>query len=302
MGHLLSSIGQPVLLQFDWQILVQQSWNGLLDGAIYVVFALGLTLIFGVVRVINMAHGEIAMLGGMVCYVFFANVGLGYFGSAAASVVVMGASGVLLNRLAILPLLGREPTTVLLSTIGISFILLNGATAIWGSGERGVDPPLASTADVGGIFIYKPGLILLGVGAAACAGLYLFLSFTKLGKMTRATGQNLMGARLIGVDTRRIYDATVVVASALAALSGCLLLLVSVITTSTGQELLLVGFAVVIVAGMGNIGGAIAVGLGLGISAALFGQYVNTYYRSAYIYVVMILVLLVRPHGLFGRR
>src|SRR6185295_9111162 len=104
MGHLLSLVGQPPLLSFDWQILVQQSWNGLLDGAIYVVFALGLTLVFGVVRVINMAHGEIAMLGGMVCYVFFANVGFGYFGSAAASVVVMGASGILLNRIAILPL------------------------------------------------------------------------------------------------------------------------------------------------------------------------------------------------------
>jgi branched-chain amino acid transport system permease protein len=284
-----------------WQIIGQQAWNGLLNGAVYTLVAAGLSLVFGVVRVINMAHGEITMLGGMLACMAFIHLHLGYFGSAGLAVVVVGAGGILLNRLAVLPLLGRSPLTVLVSTLGISFVLLNGATKIWGTNAYGVNPPLPGTLDIGGVFILKSGLLLLGIAAVMLVLLHLYLARTKLGKMTRATGENLLGARLLGIDVGRIYDATLIVASALAALAGVLLLLVSSITTNSGQSLLLVGFAVVIVAGMGNVPATIAVGVGIGIAEALFGQYVNTYYQSAFVYGLMILVLLVRPHGLFGR-
>jgi branched-chain amino acid transport system permease protein len=144
--------------------------------------------------------------------------------------------------------------------------------------------------------------MLFILGAAAVYGLYLLLSKIKLGKMMRATSQNQVGAQLVGVNTRRVYDYTLMFAAALAALAGILMAPIISAHPFMGQPLLIMGFAVVIVAGMGNLLGALIVGIVLGVVEALFGQYVSTYYRTPFIYAIMILILLSRPQGLFGRR
>jgi branched-chain amino acid transport system permease protein len=285
-----------------WQIFGQQLWNGLINASIYVIFAAGLSLVFGVMKVINMAHGELTMLGAMLLYTVTEQLGIDYYWGAIFVVAVMAMVGLLVNRVAVLPFLGRSELTVLLSTVAVSFVMLNGSIAVWGSGPKGVKAPFNSIVEIGGIFITTASLLLIGVCFSAVVVLHLVLARTRLGKMTRATGQNLLGAQLIGVNTTRIYDTTLMIASGLAALAGVLIVLVSVASPNLGQPLLITGFAVVIVAGMGNVPGAIAVGLFLGTSEALFGQYVSTYYRQGYLYVVMIVVLLLRPEGLFGRR
>mgnify|MGYP001370886403 FL=1 len=285
-----------------WDILGQQLWNGLINASIYVIFAAGLSLVFGVMRVINMAHGELTMLGAMLLYTVTEPLGINYYWGAVIVVVLMAAVGLLLNRVAVFPFLGQSELTVILSTVAVSFVMLHGSIVAWGSGPRGVEAPFNSIVKVGGIFITTASLLLIGGCFTAVVGLHLLLARTRLGRMTRATGQNLLGARLIGLNTTRIYDTTLIIASSLAALAGVLIVLVSAASPNLGQPLLITGFAVVIVAGMGNVPGAIAVGLFLGISEALFGQYVSTYYRQGYLYVVMIVVLLLRPQGLFGRR
>jgi len=285
-----------------WDILGQQLWNGLINASIYVIFAAGLSLVFGVMRVINMAHGELTMLGAMLLYTVTEPLGINYYWGAVIVVVLMAAVGLLLNRVAVFPFLGQSELTVILSTVAVSFVMLHGSIAAWGSGPRGVEAPFNSIVKVGGIFITTASLLLIGGCFTAVVGLHLLLARTRLGRMTRATGQNLLGARLIGLNTTRIYDTTLIIASSLAALAGVLIVLVSAASPNLGQPLLITGFAVVIVAGMGNVPGAIAVGLFLGVSEALFGQYVSTYYRQGYLYVVMIVVLLLRPQGLFGRR
>jgi len=286
----------------SWDIIGQQLWNGLLNGSIYVIFAAGLSLVFGVMRVINMAHGELTMLGAMLLYTVTSWLGLGYFAGAALVVVVMALAGFLVNRVTVRPFLGQSELVVILSTVALSFVLLNGSLVVWGSEPKGVDEPFNRILKLGGVHITTAGLLLVGVCFAAVLGLYLMLSHTKLGKKTRATGQNLLGARLIGINTTAVYDSTLMIASALAALAGVLIVLVSTSSPNLGQPLLITGFAVVIVAGMGNVPGAVAVGLFLGITEALFGQFISTYYRQGYLYVVMIAVLLLRPQGLFGRR
>lgn len=286
----------------NWDIIGQQLWNGLLNGSIYVIFAAGLSLVFGVMRVINMAHGELTMLGAMILYTVTKLVGLGYFVGAGVVVVIMGLAGFLVNRVAVRPFLGQSELVVILSTVALSFMLLNGSFVVWGSEPKGVDEPFNEILKVGGVYITTAGLLLVGVCFTAVLALYLMLTHTKLGKMTRATGQNLLGARLIGINTTAIYDVTLIIASGLAALAGVLIVLVSTASPNLGQPLLITGFAVVIVAGMGNVGGAVAVGLFLGVTEALFGQFISTYYRQGYLYVVMIIVLLLRPQGLFGRR
>ena len=286
----------------EWDIFGQQLWNGLLNASIYVIFAAGLSLVFGVMRVINMAHGELTMLGAMLLYTVTNLLDISYYWGAVIVVAIMATVGLLLNRVAVLPFLGQSELRVILSTIAVSFVMLHGSIAAWGSGPKGVEAPFNSIVKVGGIFITTASLLLIGTCFVAVVGLHLLLARTRLGKMTRATGQNLLGARLIGINTTRIYDTTLIIASALAALAGVLIVLVSAASPNLGQPLLITGFAVVIVAGMGNVPGAIAVGLFLGTSEALFGQYVSTYYRQGYLYAVMIVVLLLRPQGLFGRR
>ena len=286
----------------NWDIVGQQLWNGLLNGSIYVIFAAGLSLVFGVMRVINMAHGELTMLGAMLLYTATKLVGLGYFAGAALVVVIMALAGFLVNRVTVRPFLGRSELVVILSTVALSFMLLHGSFVVWGSEPKGVDEPFNEIIKVGGVYLTTAGLLLVGVCFVAVLALYLMLTRTKLGKMTRATGQNLLGARLIGINTTAIYDTTLIIASGLAALAGVLIVLVSTASPNLGQPLLITGFAVVIVAGMGNVGGAVAVGLFLGVTEALFGQFISTYYRQGYLYVVMIIVLLLRPQGLFGRK
>ena len=286
----------------NWDIVGQQLWNGLLNGSIYVIFAAGLSLVFGVMRVINMAHGELTMLGAMLLYTATKLVGLGYFAGAALVVVIMALAGFLVNRVTVRPFLGRSELVVILSTVALSFMLLHGSFVVWGSEPKGVDEPFNEIIKVGGVYLTTAGLLLVGVCFAAVLALYLMLTRTKLGKMTRATGQNFLGARLIGINTTAIYDTTLIIASGLAALAGVLIVLVSTASPNLGQPLLITGFAVVIVAGMGNVGGAVAVGLFLGVTEALFGQFISTYYRQGYLYVVMIVVLLLRPQGLFGRK
>ena len=286
----------------SWDVIGQQLWNGLLNGSIYVIFAAGLSLVFGVMRVINMAHGELTMLGAMLLYTVTNVVGLGYFAGAVVVVLVMALAGFLVNRVTVRPFLGHSELVVILSTVALSFMLLNGSLVVWGSGPKGVEEPFNEIIQVGGVYITTASLLLVGVCFAAVLGLYLMLSHTKLGKKTRATGQNLLGARLIGINTTAVYDTTLIVASGLAALAGVLIVLVSSASPNLGQPLLITGFAVVIVAGMGNVAGAVAGGLFMGITEALFGQFVSTYYRQGYLYVVMIIVLLLRPQGLFGRK
>lgn len=286
----------------NWDILGQQLWNGLLNGSIYVIFAAGLSLVFGVMRVINMAHGELTMLGAMLLFTVTNVVGLNYFAAGVVVVAVMALAGFLVNRVAVRPFLGQSELVVILSTVALSFVLLNGSLVVWGSSPKGVDRPFNEVVQVGGIYMTTAHILLVGVCFAAVLALYLMLTRTRLGKKTRATGQNLLGARLVGINTTAVYDATLIVASGLAALAGVLIVLISAASPNLGQPLLITGFAVVIVAGMGNVGGAVAVGLFLGLTEALFGQFVSTYYRQGYLYVVMIVVLLLRPQGLFGRR
>ena len=286
----------------SWDIVGQQLWNGLLNGSIYVIFAAGLSLVFGVMRVINMAHGELTMLGAMLLYTATSLVGLGYFSGALLVVALMALAGFLVNRVTVRPFLGQSELVVILSTVALSFMLLNGSLVVWGSTPKGVDEPFNEIVKVGGVHITTAGLLLVGVCFAAVLTLYLMLTRTKLGKKTRATGQNLLGARLIGINTTAVYDTTLIIASGLAALAGVLIVLVSTSSPNLGQPLLITGFAVVIVAGMGNVAGAVAVGLFLGVTEALFGQFISTYYRQGYLYVVMIIVLLLRPQGLFGRK
>ena len=281
----------------------QQAYFGLINGAVYVLFAAGLNLLFGVMHVVNLAHGELAMLGGMLTVTFASLIGLPFAVSVLLSLAVVPVIGLVVSRVAIRPLMGASMLMPLLSTFGVSMILLHGAVRLWGPTPRQLEAaPFQTVFRPGGVAISAQSLMLLVVTTVVMFSLYILLTRTSLGWKIRAVQQNPMGARVIGLNIGGVYDATVMIASFLAAVAGIFSIAVVPYNPNMGQPLLLFGFAVVIVAGMGNVWGVIVAGLAIGILEALFGQYVSTFFRQAFIFSLMLLAMTLRPQGLFGRR
>ena len=285
----------------DWVVFGQQMWNGLANGVAYVIFALGLTLIFGVLKVTNIAHGEFFMLGAMILVSLQQLLGLHFFIALILSALVVSVLGFVSNRIAVRPLLAASPLSTLLSTLAVSYILLNASILVWPF-PKNVHPPVSGTLDLWGVRITGASLVTFGLGAIVIAGLYVFLSRVKMGKEIDATSQNMVGASLTGINVKKVYDLTFVIAAALAAIGGGLVAPLWQANTSMGQYVLLKGFAIVVVAGMGNVLGCLWVGLLAGIAEALFGQYVAMYYKEGFLFGVMIISLLIKPEGLFTRR
>ena len=264
-----------------WTIFGQMLWYGIMQGAVYVVFAMGLTLGFGVMRIMNMAHGELCMLGAMGLYSIMTYLHLPFFLAAGLSIAMVGGFGILFNYVAIQPLIEKNPLSVLLATIAVSFILVHGGNALWGTVPKVIRFPYDKVFSLGGIAISAEGMTLVLISAITVIGLYIFLRKTTMGKIMRATSQNPIGARLVGINIKRTYIYTVVVACALAAIAGVFLFPVLAAFPAMGQGLLITGFVVVIVGGMGNVTGCVVIGLAIGIIEALFGLYVNMLFRGA---------------------
>lgn len=283
---------------------VQQTVNGIGMGGAYVMFASGFTLIFGVMNVINIAHGEFYMLGGLLTYFLMTSLGLNYFAAVGVCLLAAAGIGFVCNRVAVVPALGRPDAEliILIATIGLSIIMSNSALFVWGASQKFIASPfLRAYLTIGGVTINWQRVLLIVIAAISVTLLTLFLRFTKTGRIVRAAAQNKVGAALMGINLRQAYGLTFAIAAVMAALAGALAMPNSWATPFVGGDVLLKGFVVVILAGLGNIPGTIAAGLLLGIVEAYFGAFVSYAYKDAFIYLVIILLLLVRPQGLFAR-
>jgi branched-chain amino acid transport system permease protein len=282
-------------------IFGQQVWNGAVNGVAYVLFALGLTLIFGVLEVTNIAHGEFFMLGAMLLATLEEFLGINFFVALIPAVLIVAGIGLVAHRVAIRPLLAADPLSTLLSTLAVSYILLNASILFWPF-PKTVQTPLPGILNLGGVRITEASLASFALGGLIIAGLYLFLARVRMGKEIDATSQNRVGASLTGINVNNIYELTFILAAALAAFAGGLVGPLWQANTTMGQVVILKGFAIVVVAGMGNVMGCLWVGLLIGIAESLFGQYVAMYYKEGFIFGIMIISMLLRPEGLFGRR
>lgn len=286
----------------SWIRIVQAAWFGVVTGVSYAIFASGLTLVFGTLSVANLAHGEMLMLGAILAYILMTYLGMNFFLAAFISVGSVAAFGFVLNRIAVKPLIGKSPWATLISTLGVSIILLRSILATLGPTAHFVETPFTGITHIGTMTVATEGIVLFGVGSAAIVGLHLFLRRARVGKDMLATIQNPVGASLCGINTSRVYDYTLIMASGLAALGGTLLAVLTTADPFIGQAMILKGFVIVIVAGMGNLVGAAILGVIIGVTESLFSVLVSPYFRETFIYGIMIVVLLLRPEGLFARR
>lgn len=285
------------------ELFMQFIVNGMVNGTFYALSALGLTMIFGLMRLVNFAHGELYMIGGLLGWVFTEQLGLNFFVGLALVVVVMAAVGWFLDRVLIERVRDKGPEPGILLTIGLSIFLANTALMIVGTAPQKVLAPVSSAPFfIGPIIITKVRIFAVVVSIIAIILARLLIQKTKLGKAMRATFQDEMAASLVGIDTRVIYASTFALGTVLASTSGMLLGSIYVVQATIGGLISLKAFVVVILGGMGNFAGAILGGLILGVAEALWGGYVQTGTVDMVGFAIVIFILFFRPYGLFSTR
>jgi branched-chain amino acid transport system permease protein len=286
----------------DVQAFVQTLVQGLLTGGIYALVGIGLSLIFGVMRVINFAHGDFLALGMFLTLFLFKTIHLDPYLSLLVALPLGFALGYLIQRF-VLSLLGdRLSESSLLATLGLGLIVSNMLLLGFGAQPQTINVPYANnTFTLGGIQV-SVALLVAGLGTlAAIVGLNLLLYRTELGRAIRATAQNPLGAELQGVNTKNIQAIVFGLGVAFAAIAGVLLLPLLYAYPTVGETFTLKAFVVTVLGGLGNLPGAIVGGLFLGGIESLGSFYISNNYRDAYGLVAFLLVLLLRPEGLFGK-
>lgn len=276
--------------------------NGLLIGGVYGLVAVGLNLVFGVLKIVNFAYGEFLMMSMYMSYILVTTLDLDPYLAAPVVAVLMFFVGLVLQRVLINKVVGQPEEASILLTIGISAFLYGTAQAIWGPDYRSVRSPLEAHAlTIAGIQIPTTRLIAFLLSLASSLAVYIFLHRTPLGKQIRAAAENLTIAQLLGIDTLRIYAITFGLGTALAALAGAILTPVMYVFPRVGQLFTLTGFVVVVFGGLGDLRGGLVAGLLLGVVESLVGTYVSFEAAKMVMFLIFVMLLLLRPQGMFGR-
>jgi branched-chain amino acid transport system permease protein len=284
------------------EALLQHLVNGLVLGGTYALLGIGLTLIFGLMNVVNFAHGEFYTLGAYVTFAALVLGGAPFLAALATAIAAGVALGALTERVLLRPLRGESIDSVMLVMIGLWIALQNGELLVWGGVAKSIPHPFPTAPLVlGPVSIAPLRLFVLAAALGLIAGAHLLIQRTRLGRAMRATFQDADTAALMGVRIGRIHTATFAIGSGLAAAAGALLGPIFLAYPSMGDLASLKAFSVVILGGLGNLWGATLGGLILGVAEELGAGYVSSGYRDAVGFVIIIAVLLLRPSGLFAR-
>jgi len=283
-------------------MLAQVLLNGVLIGGMYGSFAVGFSLIFGVLRIVNIVHGEFIMLGAFITYWLYKICGIDPFLSIPAAFILLFVFGFLLQRYVVNKIIEAPEIMSLLLTFGLSLIIVNIALLAWKGDYRLVNPEYAgANFNFATFTIPYIRLATFIFAVAAVAGLQLFLQRTDIGRAIRATSQSKDGARLQGVSPAPIYAITFGLGAAVTGVAGSLLSMSFSIFPAMGGDYLLFSFFIVVVGGMGHIPGALAGGFILGILQSLITNYVSAELTYVVMFCILYFVLIFRPAGIFGK-
>jgi branched-chain amino acid transport system permease protein len=293
---------QPARGERASMIFLQYVINGLIVGGAYALIGLGLTMIMGIMNVVNFAHGEMYMLGAYFLFSYFTKVGFNFFlsmGMAIGSVMIIGF---VIEKSILKPLRGRTIETVMLSMIGLSIFMQNIAMILWSPVPESIKSPFPMDAFlVGPLYFLPQRLMVICLALLLVLLTHLLLKKTKVGKAMRATFQDLEAASLMGIRIDRIYSFTFVVGAGLAAAAGTLLGPIFTVHPYIGNLANTKAFAIVIIGGLGSFAGAVVAGLMLGVFESLGAGYISSGYQDAIGFILLIIILIFRPTGLFGK-
>jgi branched-chain amino acid transport system permease protein len=285
-------------------VILQQGINGIVVGSLYVLVALGLTLIYGVLVQINFAHADIVTLGAFVAYFVAHMLSGNYFVGIAAALIMGGVLGWLINAAIFAPLRERGSELLpLIATIGVSIMLQNAMLLLFGPIPYAFNTPYSSTViRIGSLFFTLQNLLIIVVSATTIALLYAFMKFTFLGKALRAVSQDRETAALVGVNPNFLIMLTFIIASALAGMSGALIGPVLVLTPFAGTSVIVKAFAIVIIGGFGNVEGTIIAGLIVGLIESYTTQFLDPGLIDIVVFGLLLVMLALRPTGLIAEK
>jgi branched-chain amino acid transport system permease protein len=280
--------------------------SGLVTGSIYALMTVGMTLIYGTLRTLNMAHGSMVMIGGYVAWMVFDRLGWGPIPGMVAAAIVAFAFGIVIQQVAVRPLIGRIGVdfemTAFISTFAVTIVLSNLALRIYGARSKAVPPVVHGRLHLlEGVSVSWHSLVMAAIAVGTLLALGLFLSKTRYGLAISAVAQELDASRLMGIPVPRIYNLTMGVSSALAAIAGVLLASVFFVSPNAGDLPLLKALIVAIFGGLGSVRGTILAAYIIGLAEAFVSLYFGVKWSLPLLFLVIMLVMLVRPTGLLGK-
>ncbi|MCR5108381.1 MAG: branched-chain amino acid ABC transporter permease [Lachnospiraceae bacterium] len=285
-------------------VFLQSLINGIISGSYYAVLGIGLTVTWGVLKMINVAHGDFYMLGAYLFYTFSRIAGLPVVPSIIMGVLGVFLVGMLLQRGIIAHALGREAfgNSPFIITLAIGIMLENIAQIIWGENNRGVPYFNETVFEFGGLTMAAQRLIVAAIAFATLIAVMILIKKTRFGWAISATAQDRFSATLMGINTNRIYMVTFGLAVALAAVAGCILAPIYGINPWMGGSVQLKSFVVCIVGGLGSVGGSIVAGILLGIVESFSTQFFGSGWQNVIAYSLVLVMFWVRPEGIFGKK
>lgn len=285
-------------------IFLEQILNGLISGSMYALIGSGIALVYGTMRVLNLAHGEFYMLGGYFTYYLIVQIGLVPIVAIPLAVAIAFCLGMLIQKLTIEYLIVREnwAFTTIAATLGLSIILQNAALLMFGEQFNTVPYYVSGVLAIGDIRLPWQRVLIFLVALATIGGMTWLLKYTRLGWSIRATSQDRDAAQVVGIPVRRVYMICFGLAAALGALAAAMLAPINAINPWAGMPILLKGFVVVILGGLGSFPGAIIGGLFLGVVEAVGVQLTSSEWRDVISFTLMIAVIWWRPWGVFGTK
>ena len=298
---LVVALGLAYLMSGSAVVVAQAVLTGLLSGGVYGLVAMGLTLIFGVLDIVNFAHGAFLALALFVSFWMVDGLGVHPYLALLVGTPLMFALGALVQRGVLAPSMGKPLENQLLITLGLALLIENGLLLFAGADPRSVALPGDTAVPVLGAVTELSRLLAFAGALALAAVLYVLLQRTRLGTAIRAVAANETGARLVGINTRRMYALTFALGTACAGAAGTLVAPLVTIEPTTGALFNIIAFVVVVIGGLGNVLGALVGGLLIGLAEQLGGIYLPGQSSLLAVFVVFVLVLFLRPQGLFGR-
>jgi len=284
-------------------ILVPAVLNGLMAGALYALVALGLTLIYGVLHIINFAHGALLTAAMFAAFFAFALLGLDPYLAAVLIAPLFFVIGYALQRFIIGPAAHGDDRNFLLITLGLAIVIENALLYFFRADTRTIDLPYAfDVIAMGPAFIAVPRLVAFGAVTAVAAALWALMRWTDTGKAIRAVAKEKLGAQLCGIDVAHIYAMTFGLGTACVAVAACLLIPTYYVNPTAGEAFVLIAFTIVVLGGMGSIAGALIGGLCVGVVESFSSIFLGQSLGQIGIFIMFIVVLLARPSGLFGAR
>jgi branched-chain amino acid transport system permease protein len=280
---------------------LQQLFNALALGGVYALVALGLTLVYGVMRVPNFAHGGLYMLGAYLSYAVLTGLGWGYVPALLISAVGVALLAAFMERVIFYPMRNAPHVHPMIAAIGVLFFLEAAVQLVWGPDFKQITEPVPGIVNVGGVIVTWQRLLVIAASVVVMLGLNYFLKRTLTGATIEAMSQNREGARLVGVNTNRVGMMTFAISGALAAAAATLIAPIISVSPSMGEVMNLKVFAIIILGGMGSVPGAIVGAFLLALAEVFGGYYISLDFSDVIGFAMLVIVLALKPQGLFKR-